>query len=184
VIENESSLTGKACLDKPNAIYFGRLESSKGVDKLCHAWEKSGKDNLLHIVGDGSLRVQLEKKHNQNTVFHGIKTHAELNQLIEKCSFYISCSEREGKSLALMEAMSTGLIPIVCNIESQYFLTEKLNLPLIDIDKQNSEMIISQWLNEELTIREATSERIVAYSKQNFQGNWSKQWRLLLKYID
>ena len=180
VIENESSLQASCQPSEINALYFGRVEASKAVDKLCEAWQQTKTHATLHIIGDGSLRTSLDQKH-ENIVFHGALSHQELTPIINQCAVYIRCRPREGKSLALMEAMSAGLIPIVSNIESQQFLSEALNLPLITDD--NELIIIENWLSSKVEFRQSTSKKVREYSETHLQGNWERQWQNILQSL-
>lgn len=180
IIENESSLDTYSNPSSTDLVYFGRLEKSKGVDVLCQLWQKHAHLGSLHIVGDGSLFDTLKAQY-PNIHFYGALNHQQLNKVINNVAFYISCSNREGKSLALMEAMSTGLIPIVCDIQSQHFLYQDLSLPLLHEDLSNFDSVVSTWLNQKDEPKKITMQKVKNYSKTHFQGNWANQWREVLK---
>ncbi|WP_372766128.1 glycosyltransferase [Pseudoalteromonas sp.] len=179
IIENESALDIHSDPTLKDVVYFGRLEKSKGVDVLCKYWQKHAHLASLHIVGDGSLLEPLKRQF-PNIQFYGALEHQELHKVIENSAFYISCSNREGKSLSLMEAMSTGLIPIVCDIQSQRFLFQDLQLPMINEDLSNFDTVVSTWLNQNEEIKRHKSQQIIKYSKCHLQGNWSNQWHAVL----
>ena len=179
IIENESALDTHSNPTSKDVIYFGRLEKSKGVDVLCQYWQNYAHLASLHIVGDGRL-LEVLKEQYSNIQFYGALNHQQLNKVINNVAFYISCSNREGKSLALMEAMSTGLIPIVCDIQSQHFLYQDLDLPLLQEDLSNFDSVMSTWLNQNDEPKKITMQKIKDYSKTHFQGNWVDQWRAVL----
>lgn len=180
IIENESTLDSHSSPTSKDVIYFGRLEESKGVDILCQYWQKHAHLASLHIVGDGSLHETLKEQY-PNIQFYGALNHQQLNKVINNMAFYISCSNREGKSLALMEAMSTGLIPIVCDIQSQHFLYQDLDLPLLHEDLSNFDSLVSTWLNQKDETKKITMQRIKNFSKAHAQGNWANQWGEVLQ---
>jgi glycosyltransferase involved in cell wall biosynthesis len=177
VIENESSLVSKASYVTHDAIYFGRIEASKGVDKLCAAWDKICTKGKLHIVGDGTLLEALKKDYGQkNIIFYGSKTHQEIEKVIQLCAFYISLSPREGKSLSLQEALSTGLIPIVTNIPSQSYLTSELGLRLIEANLDNCEDVLSFYNESSIKVRSALGKIVKEYNKQKPCSHWKASW--------
>jgi glycosyltransferase involved in cell wall biosynthesis len=49
-------------------------------------------------------------------VFLGGASHEELNHIVKSASFYLSASLSDGTSSSLLEAMASGLIPIVSDI--------------------------------------------------------------------
>lgn len=177
IIENESSLFSQASYNTHDAIYFGRIEETKGVDKLCAAWIKTCSKGKLHIVGDGTLLEKLKKCYDQkNIIFHGSQTHQEIENLIELCAFYISLSPREGKSLSLQEALSTGLIPIVTNIPSQSFLNSELGLRLIEANLDNCEDVLSFYNESSIKVRNALGKIVKEYNKQKPCSHWKASW--------
>tara|TARA_B100000519_G_C14206756_1_gene420721 strand:+ start:92 stop:1006 length:915 start_codon:yes stop_codon:yes gene_type:complete len=181
VIENESSLLSQASYDRHDAIYFGRIEESKAVDKLCAAWQESCTRGILHIVGDGKILKTLKKKFTEkNIIFYGPKTHQEIEQIIPLCAFYISLSPREGKSLSLQEALSTGLIPIVTNIPSQSFLNSHLGLQLIEPNLENSGEVLSFYNESCEKERNRLGKKIKEYNEKQSSDNWKASWLKLI----
>jgi len=177
IIENESSLFSQASYRTHDAVYFGRIEESKGVDNLCAAWVKTCVKGKLHIIGDGSLLVKLKKRFDQrNIIFHGPKTHQEIEKVVKLCAFYISFSPREGKSLSLQEALSTGLIPIVTNIPSQSYLNSELGLRIIEPNLENCEDVLSFYNESNIEVRSALGERVKAYNEENPGTHWKASW--------
>jgi glycosyltransferase involved in cell wall biosynthesis len=50
--------------------------------------------------------------------FTGILEHGELPKLLRSADIYISASLGDGTSVSLLEAMATGLLPVVSNIDA------------------------------------------------------------------
>jgi glycosyltransferase involved in cell wall biosynthesis len=104
------------------ALYLGRLEPWKRVDLLIDAWsELSQRDQAsLLVVGpgsqDGALREQAERL-GLGVQFHGPTDAAD--QFYRAADVFVLPSGDdtikwyEGLSVALIEAMSVGLVPIV-----------------------------------------------------------------------
>jgi glycosyltransferase involved in cell wall biosynthesis len=53
-----------------------------------------------------------------NVTFTGFLEHGELPKLLRSADIYISASLGDGTSVSLMEAMATGLLPVVSNIDA------------------------------------------------------------------
>ena len=182
VIENESSLMSQANYQSQDAVYFGRVEQSKNVDALCHFWSKTAGTGMLHLVGDGSLLNGLKSQYEASgrIIFYGAKTHREIEEIIPKCSFYISLSAREGKSLALQEAMSCGLLPIVTDIPSQHFLQAKYSLKLVDPDLKNASEVLAYFKNNSKSEKKTLGHKIKINNSQKAEGAWTHRWLALL----
>lgn len=98
---------------------IGRLTNQKNFELLINAFiefDQKISGYTLHIFGDGPLLNRLkkivnEKEMSQKIVFHGyVKNIAEQ---IYKYNMYVSTSNFEGISNAMLEAMAMG-IPTIC----------------------------------------------------------------------
>ena len=96
-------------------ISVGRLEKQKDFDYLINHFENT--EFSLDIVGDGSLRNELQKlaSTNKNIRFHGKVNHDVLLNLLSKYVIYLSASELEGSPKSILEAMSQGCIVFTPN---------------------------------------------------------------------
>jgi glycosyltransferase involved in cell wall biosynthesis len=84
--------------------------------------EKSVKFHMT-FVGDGSLRNDLEELTGhcglrEHVTFVGAIDNDELPQILSEHDVYLSASLWDGTSLCLLEAMATGLFPIVSDIKA------------------------------------------------------------------
>jgi len=73
------------------------------------------------LLGDGPERAALEARAAKlgiadRCVFHGAVTPANVERVVAGSDLYISVSESDGVSLALLEAMSLGAIPVLSDI--------------------------------------------------------------------
>lgn len=97
-------------------LFVGRLAEVKGVQYLIEAMKQV--DALLVIVGDGSLREELEiqsEKISGKVRFLGAKTHDELRVIYASADILVvpsvlaSDGGKEGFGLVMLEAMASGL---------------------------------------------------------------------------
>lgn len=121
----DERLAARRCLRlDPDAfvcLSLGRLVPGKRVDRLLRAWAllpREGATQTLLVVGDGPERPRLEALAAElgldDVRFEGATT-AVLDYL-HAADIFASASEREGLSLALLEAMAAGLAVIVTEL--------------------------------------------------------------------
>ncbi len=101
---------------------IGRLEAVKGIDlllKALHLLNKETKNWSLKIIGDGSIRKDLEHMTNdlglgENVCFLGLKK--EPFKYLEGVKAIVITSHREGLPMVLLESLSVGMPAIVSNV--------------------------------------------------------------------
>ena len=181
LLENSSNFDNiNLKLNSFDFIYFGRLEPSKGCDILIDFWINKKINKNLHIIGDGSLYNKYKNKTNLNVILHGPLEQSEIKKIIENnCAYYISLSFREGLSLSLLEALSSGLIPIVANIPSQKFISKKYGFKLIEENLSNLEDLINNNLSH-VKIKAKCEETKFLYKNNNTNDKFKKYWRKAL----
>ena len=95
-------------------VFVGRLEKQKNLTVLLHALV--GLDDVhLTVIGDGSLRSQLEdevRRLNLNVDFLGAVAHERLPEAIIQNEALVMPSLYEGTPKALLEAMACG-VPVI-----------------------------------------------------------------------
>lgn len=104
-------------LAEKNFIAVGRLSKEKGYLDLLRIYEKNRKkhpDWLLHIVGDGAERKNLEEYIEENhlsgkVILHGFQGKDYINKLLQSSSIYLMTSYTESFGIVLIEAMSHGI---------------------------------------------------------------------------
>jgi len=127
LVENGVDLTvfgparanGRQFRTPPRFAFVGRLLELKGVDMLLEATARALREqNLeLHIVGDGSIRSQLETLAatlglNQHVVFHGFIPQKQCATLLADCDALVLPSICECGGAVVLEAMAMGL-PVI-----------------------------------------------------------------------
>lgn len=104
---------------KKQLIYVGRLEEEqKKVSRIIHIWEQIAPlktDWKLILVGEGKCRNQYESyirnKNIERVEFLGYVSNPE--QLYSESAISLMTSDFEGFSIALIESMAVGCVPIV-----------------------------------------------------------------------
>ena len=99
-------------IDRPYAVYVGKLEPNKGVSKLVPAIAAADLDLPLVVVGDGTARSQLEaagRRSGHEIRVVGWRPHAETLAWMEHAELLVFPSHwREPFSRVLLEASALG----------------------------------------------------------------------------
>lgn len=99
-------------------LYVGRLVELKGVDKLIDAFAHLAVHCELKIVGDGSMRLQLEKmvhdSDKSRVRFCGFQT--DVTNYLSESEVFIYPSKTEIFGLSIVEAMAFGNICVASNV--------------------------------------------------------------------
>lgn len=105
---------------RPHILFVGRLAPQKNLPRLLQAVAYMKKYASIDIVGEGEEREILEriiKQENlKHVVLHGIKQGKELLALYKNADVFVLPSEKEGVSLAMLEAMAAGLPVVAFNL--------------------------------------------------------------------
>lgn len=106
-------------------VYIGRIEKQqKGVMHLPRIMRKVRDRNLdlvMNIIGDGPDRRELRDSFveccpGSNVSFHGALGHQETLKMLSAQDVLIMPSYFEGMPIALLEAMSAGVVPVVSKL--------------------------------------------------------------------
>ena len=94
------------------------------------------------IAGDGSEREELEKKAKELNVIMSIKflgrvPHDNMPNVLAETDIYVSTSPYDGTSVSLLEAMASGVFPVVTDIPSnREWITHGENGFLVPADEE------------------------------------------------
>jgi len=122
---SDKNLTG---LKKLILLFVGRIEKRKGIDNLIRiATNIQDIPIKIILVGDGPYRNHYEniiknKKIQDKIELKGRIDETELMSLYTQSHIFLLLSEYEAHSIALTEAMSFGLVPIVTNVGGNPYL--------------------------------------------------------------
>ncbi|MEO6867272.1 MAG: glycosyltransferase [Gaiellales bacterium] len=94
------------------------------IDALIDAvalMDARGHDVSLDLYGDGPERARLEHRAQtlglqERCTFHGAVSPATVEQAVGAADVYVSVSESDGVSLALLEALALGAVPVLSDI--------------------------------------------------------------------
>ncbi len=101
----------------PIAIFTGRLAPEKRVDQLVSAWptiRSTLPSALLLILGTGELESSLKAAAGPGVHFAGPQE--DVAPYLQAADLFVLPSAAEGLSVAMLEAMSTGLPALVTNV--------------------------------------------------------------------
>jgi glycosyltransferase involved in cell wall biosynthesis len=97
--------------------YLGRLHPEKGVEPLVEAFAQAfarQPEAHLVVIGTGPLESALRTRNVERVHFLGEVPHG--SRLLPALDVYVQPSLREGRSLALLEAMAAGLPTVTSDI--------------------------------------------------------------------
>jgi glycosyltransferase involved in cell wall biosynthesis len=107
---------------KQYVLFLARLVPEKRVHDLLQAYAQVNTGKKLVIAGEGGYtsRYVAELRHKASTdnrvIFTGFQSGLAVHSLFHNASAYVLPSEMEGLPLALLEAISHGIVPVVSDI--------------------------------------------------------------------
>jgi glycosyltransferase involved in cell wall biosynthesis len=116
--------------DSHSLIYIGRLTELKRVSSLVEIVsmiKKEIPDIILHIVGDGPKCEEVKRRIkalgvSDNVAMHGYVSEEDKIRLLGSSAVYVSNSSFEGFGIPLVEAMATGTVPVVSDLDAHRFI--------------------------------------------------------------
>lgn len=105
-------------------LYTGRVEEYQKristLPLLCEQLENSGVQHELRIVGDGPAMPQLiEQSHGRVSIdLLGSIPPDQINEHLQWADVWVLPSRFEGQSIAMLEAMAMGCVPMITRVQS------------------------------------------------------------------
>ena len=127
---------------KKGVLFLGRPSWQKNPEFLLKSFLKINpeKDTKLVVVGSGEMYSSLSKEYTDSRIiFTGfIDSDKERIDIIRSCQIFSLASRGEGLSLAQLEAMSCGLMPIVSDVGSSKDVTGDcgVSIKIGDLEKE------------------------------------------------
>lgn len=118
----ESRSRPEISVPSPDFIFWGRLSPQKGLDRALKVFSlilaRLPAAHFTIIGPDGGIKNDLLARAKQlgienNVSFTGAKAQADIRTVASSASFYLQTSIDEGMALSVVEAMQSGLVPIV-----------------------------------------------------------------------
>ena len=132
-------------------IFAGRMGYEKGADKTLKAFQlikKKIPDAKIYFIGFGELKEPLENKKIKDAIFTGWSDSPQ--EYYKLSSLYLSLARIDPAGIAPLEAMLSGVIPLVSRGVGNAYIVEKLDKKLIVKDEEGAaKKIISLWNNKE-----------------------------------
>ena len=180
--KNISKLNGK------NLISVGRLEVEKGYSDLIDVFSLVHKvypDWKLNIMGDGSLKEELQRKiHKLNLtdsiILHGFRDSKYIEKELLKSSIYLMSSTTESFGLVLIEASSFGLPCIAFTSASGACEIIKDNWDGYLIEDRDKEKMAKRIINliknpeRRIIMGDNAYKKSINYISDNIKENWIK----------
>lgn len=139
----------------------------------------------MKFVSSGPLLAETERLADsfipaawrERVVFLGGASHDQLKNIVKSASFYLSASLSDGTSSSLLEAMASGLIPIVSNIAAnrEWIVPEENGLLFSPGDHRGLADQIRRAINNEPWMAKArTDNRVLIEERANANVNMMK----------
>jgi glycosyltransferase involved in cell wall biosynthesis len=155
--------------DTLKVLFIGELSLRKGVDILLEIIKKAPEHITFTIAGDGHLQKDLVAvaKNSNNVQYLGYSDKNKLDTLYRKNEVLILPSRAESMSLALLEAMSYGLV-IINSTDTMLNLDKKVEY---SCDNKN----ITTYLDalKKLFTMKITNKLNKSYVRSYFNHNFS-----------
>ena len=135
-------------------IFVGLFRPEKNVDLLIRAFIKANtRDFKLALIGDDPINPQyvsnLYKLANEKIIFLGRRYGDEYRTISENAYCYVSASEVEGTSPALLAAMGFGLPVLVSDIEENKETIEDAGFIFRNNDEEDLVKMIEYLINND-----------------------------------
>lgn len=115
-----------------DACYVGRIEEGKGIKDLVEAWKivcRELPDAKLVIMGNletsfGKKITDLSRKRmlDSNIIFKGFVSDEEKIKIMKNSKLFAFPSYEEGWSIAIMESIMAGLVPVMYDLPAYDYL--------------------------------------------------------------
>ena len=178
------------CLNENVLVNVGRLEPEKGLSDLIDIIDlvkDRQKDIKLYLIGDGSLRSELEtkvkeKKLTKYITFTGYGDREVLEKYLSKAKLYVMTSHTESFGIVLLEAMSYKVPCIAFDSANgaKELLKNNTGILISNRDKEAMADKITKLLNSQKELK-AYSEKGYEKAKTFLITNVEKQWLKIIK---
>jgi len=137
------------------------------LPKLVEELDKTGLKYVFQIAGDGRCYDMLKdwiikSGHSDRVILRGLLSQSDMEQFWKAQNVYVNISEYEGASLAMLEAMSYGVTPVVTNVSGvKEFVDDGQNGYIRDVGDLESIASCIAHLGEHEGLRYEYSKRCI-----------------------
>ena len=159
--------------NKITILYSGRYSKEKCQSVLIKAIDKSKYKNKIELIlaGTGPMKEKLEKlakKKNVNANFN-FYAREEMVKVINTAYLYIHAADIEAEGISCLEAISCGVVPIICNSPksaTKFYALDERSLYKKNDYKELAKKI-DYWIDNP-SLREEASKKYIEMSKEKF----------------
>ncbi len=162
---------------KIKVLFVGRLEKSKGIDKILYIFKKYEMNMELIVAGSGELEYMLENKI-KNVTFIKNPDDVKLRQIYSESDILLFPSTLENFGIVVLEALSSGLYVITSlNLKPRFDFAQNMGfLEYIDVNIDNIKKSLDNVaIKLEFTRNYKNKMTMHGYIKNNYD------WEILLK---
>lgn len=159
--------------NKITILYSGRYSKEKCQSVLIKAIDKSKYKNKIELIlaGTGPMKEKLEKlakKKNVNANFN-FYAREEMVKVINTAYLYVHAADIEAEGISCLEAISCGVVPIICNSPksaTKFYALDERSLYKKNDYKELAKKI-DYWIDNP-SLREEASKKYIEMSKEKF----------------
>jgi len=182
------ALAGHGLHDRGYYLFVGRLKPEKNVHLLIEAFEKVKTDLDLAIVGDDEFSpdyiARLKRTKDPRVKFLGYVYGSDYAQINAHCYLYVTASELEGTSPALLGAMGYGSCVVVNGIPENLETIGNAGLSFRHNDTEDLRRILQELADNPGRVaqyRELARERVrLEYSWEGVADKYEALYRELV----
>lgn len=171
-------------LTSPSVLLVGRLAQFKGCEHMLQAWKivlANHPAALLHFVGDGPLRGELDAMAGRIGIADRVKFWGcihDVSQFYAEADAFILPSQEEGMSNSLLEAMAAGLPCVVSDLPSTRWIidNEYTGLLVPPSDEAKLASAINRLLSnpdERAVLGQVARERVAPWAFSRLTENYT-----------
>lgn len=176
--------------NKITILYSGRYSKEKCQSVLIKAIDQSKYKNKIELIlaGTGPMKGALEKlakKKNVNAQFN-FYAREEMVKVINTAYLYVHAADIEAEGISCLEAISCGVVPIICNSPksaTKFYALDERSLYKKNDYKELAKKI-DYWIDNP-SLREEASKKYIEMSKEKFDQTacMKKMEEMLLETI-
>lgn len=176
--------------NKITILYSGRYSKEKCQSVLIKAIDQSKYKNKIELIlaGTGPMKRALEKlakKKNVNAQFN-FYAREEMVKVINTAYLYVHAADIEAEGISCLEAISCGVVPIICNSPksaTKFYALDERSLYKKNDYKELAKKI-DYWIDNP-SLREEASKKYIEMSKEKFDQTacMKKMEEMLLETI-